>query len=231
MRNNFFANLKLFVDRVTALAKKPPARPFPPSVSEQGMKTLIVIQKNSIINAKNALAAKAREGEKSETLKEYSGRGQFASLKFLPKVLQRVSKSIQSAGKNRPIDLISNDAEIPCQLSCFKCSSSGVVPPSKSNPATDSTDDLSSMSPSPPTYVDPLLTLPKPLNFVDQALEKANVWRIMPLQTPREVELHELSFHTLYDVNKLTAVNRHGKTFFCKFCTKAEIQWSLICCR
>ena len=231
VRSNFYSNLKLFVDRVSALSKKPPSRPYPPGVSAQGIKTLIVIQKNSIINAKNALAAKAREREKIVTLKEYSGRSQFPTLKFVPKVLEKVSKSIQTLGRKRPIDLITNNTDIPCQLSCFKCSSSGKVPPSEINPTTDTSTNSRSMSPSPPPYVDPVLTPPKPLNFVDQALEKANVWRVIPLQTPFDVEQHDLTFHTLHDANKLTAVNRHSKTYFCRFCTKQEIQFSLICCR
>lgn len=226
VRSNFYSNLKLFVDRVSALSKKPPSQPYPPGVSAQGIKTLIVIQKNSIINAKNALAAKAREREKIVTLKEYSSRSQFPTLKFVPKVLEKVSKSIQTYGRQRPIDLITNNMDIPCQLSCFKCSSSGRVPPT-----TDTSTNSRSMSPSPPPYVDPVLTPPQPLNFVDQALEKANVWRVIPLQTPFEVEQHDLTFHTLHDANKLTAVNRHSKTYFCRFCTKQEIQFSLICCR
>ena len=232
VRNNFYTNLQLFVDRVSQLAKKPPARPYPPSVSQQGIKTLIVIRNNSILNAKNALAAKAREAEKQLTLKQYSARSQFATLKFVPKTLERVSKTIQASGGKRPIDLISNNSEIPCQLSCFKCSSSGVLPPSETNLNPASTNSSSSMSPSPPPFVDDtLLTSPKPLNFVDRALERANVWRIMPLQTPHDVEQHELTFHTLYDSNKLTAVTKHNKLFFCKFCTKADIEHSLICCR
>ena len=231
VRRNFFANLKLFVERVSALSKKNPSQPYPPGVSAQGIKTLIVIQKNSIINAKNALAAKSRESEKIVTLKEYSARSQFPKLKFQPKNLERVSKQIQTLGRQRPIDLITNNLDVPCQLSCFKCSSSGKVPPSETDPTTDASTNSSSMSPSPPPYVDPVITPPKPLNFVDQILEKTNVWRVMPLQTPFDVEQHDLTFHTLHDAQKLTAANKHNKTYFCRFCTKEEIHLSLICCR
>ena len=233
VRNNFFANLKLFVERVEALIKKPPSRPNPPSDSEQACKLLVAIQKNSLINAKNALAAKAKEQEKILTLKDYSARDQFGAIKYVPKALEKVAKTIQNRGEGQrgPIDLIENDLKIPCQLNCFKCSSSGVATTTTEASTHPSSSSSTSSSPSPPPYVDDALTSPKPLSFVDKAYERANVWRIYPLQTPYDVEQHELNFHTLHDPNKLTAANRHSKTFFCRFCTKNMIQWSLICCR
>ena len=226
VRSNFFANLRQYGDRVTALAKKPRSLPpdFSQPISEQAMKLLITIQNNSLINAKNALAAKAKESEKILTLRDYSSRTQFDTLKFVPKTLEKVAKTIQSAGERRSIDLVANPMEIPCQLNCFKCSSSGVVP-------AEVAPEPTSMSPSPPPPSDYPFALPTPLSFVDPALEKANVWRIIPLQTVRDVETHELNFHTLHDASKLTSVNKHRFTFFCKHCSREEIEWSLMCCR
>ena len=210
VRNNFIKNVEAF--KAKAANPKGLNGKALHKAGVLGMQTLTTIQLNCLFIAQSFLVS--TKNPNTLSLSEYSARKSFQKHTFNTKDLNRVFKTAQTS--KDPLDLISNDQDLPYNFSCFKCPSSSAKNSNANDRKTAEEEGHANEGGG--------------LKFVDTIKANFNVFKALPISSWEDYRQHVEHVHQISHPSLTKKLGGHTELFLCTICDPSTIEFAFACC-